>query len=289
MSPGYNHRCPNPLERRADISSTGAQPTALPILDSGLWITLVPVHSATRSRLDSLHAMGGDVLFPSMSRSCNRFTTLLPCSRLAMDRSDAASATWMWNPASRLRRHGCIAPSSCRQCERRVEPWKSPRSRPLPSPDCLQESRNSDSPDALFGRPRALAIRNFVEGSCATRSVCGLRDARQASGNRAGARMMVEYRGGSVPDAVDHRHHGAQVDVVQVQHLIQAPPQPLQDLHEVVRRLVLQRHPASKRAVQMHMRVDQSGHDEPTPRIQKLRRRILLPHRRRSPHLQIIP
>ena len=122
--------------------------------------------------------------------------------------------------------------------------------------------------DALLCNFRALTIRNFVAEATAqsgkARSLC---DAKQATGNSAGAGMVIEDGGGAVADAVDHGHRCAQIHIVKSEHLVEPPPQALQDLGEVAGSRVFQRHSAGKRAVKMHVRVDEAGHDEPAAGI----------------------
>ena len=129
--------------------------------------------------------------------------------------------------------------------------------------------------DALIRNLRAFAIRDLVAKTTAhTGPSRGLRDAEQAAGHRAGAGMMVENGGRSIFDAVDKRHHSAQIHILQGENLIQPPPDTLQDLQEVARSSIFQSHSTSKRAVQMHVSVDQPWHDQPVARIHELRGRM---------------
>src|ERR1035437_5035335 len=124
--------------------------------------------------------------------------------------------------------------------------------------------------DALVRDLGAVAIRDLVAEataqSCQARSIS---DAEQAAGDRTGTGVMIEDGGGAISDAVNHCHHGAQVHIFESQNFIQPPPEPLKNLNKVARRIVFQRHSTSKRAVEMHMCIDEAGHDEPAPGIDK--------------------
>ena len=106
---------------------------------------------------------------------------------LALGWSDAASATWTWNPASnsaaasRAARHRLVA-----QGEGCVQP-KSPRSRL--SSDSLQcREKRAILLDAQVGDFRAIAIGDLVaEATAQAGLVRGVRNAEQAASDRAGA------------------------------------------------------------------------------------------------------
>ena len=93
--------------------------------------------------------------------------------------------------------------------------------------------------------------------------------------------MVIKHRGHAVADAVQHCHRRAVIDVFGSQHLIQSPPQPFQNLTELLRRLRLQIHAAGKTAVKMHMSIDQTRHDEAASRIDKSRAGIFSSQHRR--------
>ena len=81
--------------------------------------------------------------------------------------------------------------------------------------------------------------------------------------------MMVEDCRHAIADAVDHAYHGAPINVVEREHLVEPPPQTLQNLLKVAGRCVLQRHAAGKGAVEMGVCVDEAGHDHAALRIEE--------------------
>jgi hypothetical protein len=75
--------------------------------------------------------------------------------------------------------------------------------------------------------------------------------------------MMVNDRCRSMADRVDACHDGAEIAVFRRQRTIELPPQMFQDLIEI-RGWGRLRKASRKRAIEMHMGVDESRHrDEP--------------------------
>ena len=116
--------------------------------------------------------------------------------------------------------------------------------------------------DALMRHFRAVAVGDLVAKATAHAGLArGLGNAEQTARHSAGAGMMVKYCCHAVADRGDHAHHGAPVNVVEHKRLVEPPPQPLQNLSEVTRRVVFHRHTASEGAIEMRVRVDEAGHD----------------------------
>ena len=136
--------------------------------------------------------------------------------------------------------------------------------------------------NALRGHRFAVAVRHFVAQACAqAQFFCRIGNLEQAAFDAAGTGMVIKHRGHAVADAVHHGHRRAVIDVFGSQHLIQSPPQPFQNLTELLRRLRLQIHAAGKTAVKMHMSIDQTRHDEAASRIDKSRAGIFSSQHRR--------
>ena len=102
----------------------------------------------------------------------------------------------------------------------------------------------------------------------------------QAAGDGVGAGVVVDDRGHPFAHGGDGRKQRAVVYGVQIERLIQRPPQPGKDLREVAR-LPGHRQPAGVGAVKMHVGVDKAGHEQPSPAVDdlgagKARRDLLL-------------
>ena len=136
--------------------------------------------------------------------------------------------------------------------------------------------------NALRGDCFAVAVRHFVaQAGAQAQFFCRIGNLKQAAFNAAGTGMVIKHRGHAVADAVQHRHRRAIIDVLGRQYLVEPPPQPFQNLTELLRRLRLQIHTAGKTTVKMHMRIDQPRHDQAASRIDKRRAGIFSSQHRR--------
>ena len=86
--------------------------------------------------------------------------------------------------------------------------------------------------------------------------------------------MVVEDGGRAALDAVDERDQRTVIDIVKGERAVQAPPEALEDLGEVARGCVLEGHAAGEGGVQVHVRVDEAGHDEAAAGVEKAGARV---------------
>ena len=231
------------------------------------------VRSAVAQQIDlaviDMDAMRGESSAPRMPRSRHRSTTRIPCSRRQWSTSDSASAVCTWNPASKSaatwRQRASVLSLKVKEACRP----KSPRSW-LSGEFLVMLEKRAILLDSLRSNFGAVAIGDLVAKTAAQAGQQrGVGDAKQAARHSAGAGVMIEDCGHAIADAVDHAHHGAPIDVVEGERLVEPPPEALQNLSEVARRSIFERHAAREGAVEMGVGVDEPGQDDAAVRVEK--------------------
>mgnify|MGYP001679935944 CR=1 FL=1 len=115
---------------------------------------------------------------------------------------------------------------------------------------------------------RTVAVGHLVAKAVSDpRLAGGAGQLEQAAPHRMGAGVMVQHGRRAVLDAVDHADQAAVIAVLEAQGLVQPPPEPLQDLHEILRRCVLRGYPAGEGAVIVHVGVDEARQDQAAVRV----------------------
>lgn len=109
----------------------------------------------------------------------------------------------------------------------------------------------------------AIAIGDFVaKTTTQAGEMSGVCNAEEAAFHRIGTGMVVEDGGCAVANAVDHGDGGAERDIVEGEDFVEAPPEAFEDFDEVAGGSIFERHSAGEGAVEVHVGVDEAGHDE---------------------------
>ena len=113
----------------------------------------------------------------------------------------------------------------------------------------------------------AVAVGELVaEAGAEARLLHGLGDEVQGAAHGAGAGVVVDEGRGALPDGVDQHDLGAELDVVEAQLPVQAPPEVLEHLLEVAARRGLAEAP-HQGGVEVHVGVDEARHDDLAPGV----------------------
>src|SRR5581483_8967669 len=117
-----------------------------------------------------------------------------------------------------------------------------------------------------------VAVRNLV-GQAGAQAGGGDRpgDDVQAAIDGVGTGMVIDHAGRAMPNRVHQEYLRAGGDIFGRQSPVQPPPELLQNLREVTRRLAGNRHTARERPIEMRVRAEKAWHDQPASGIDKAR------------------
>src|SRR5579885_521046 len=121
-----------------------------------------------------------------------------------------------------------------------------------------------------------IAVRNLVgQTGAQARGSDRPGDDIQATIDGVGAGMVIDHAGRAMPNRVHQEYLCAGRDILRRQSLVQSPPELLQDLREVARRLASNGHAARERSIEVRVRAEKAGHDQSPACIDKTRGGIL--------------
>ena len=145
--------------------------------------------------------------------------------------------------------------------ERGVRPDHPAREREVLPPHAVEEPPVLG--DARLCPLEAVAVGRLVaEDGADPEAVQGLLDDVERAVDRVRRRVVVDERGRPGEQRLHPADEGGGPDALLVERAVEPPPDPLQDLREVRRRLEGVRHPARERRVQVRVRADVAGDDE---------------------------
>ena len=219
------------------------------------------------------------------SRSSSRAVRCTPCARIARaptrpwrnsrsgtrpvgarrqsSTSARSSATWMWRlrlPCARPRARAGEASSESVKLA-----WPPIMPRRQACGPAVGSARSPAMPGVAG--PRAVAVGGLVAQHRAQPHLLDRTPERRERAADEGRRgVMIDQQGGARERGLDRAGERREVDALLVERAVQLPPDLLEDLHEAARRRRRTRHASGERAVEVRVRVDETGQHEARPR-----------------------